>query len=96
MVCSKMTHYINLVQTSKSGYTFPNLACKNIDFGGAGISRGATMRRNGVKPVLPAWVRHLAAADSARKSLSNGEAFSKTEETVHKADGLFCFLREKF
>ena len=32
----KMTHYINLVQTSPSGYKFANLACKNIDFGGVG------------------------------------------------------------
>ena len=28
----KMTHYLNFAQTSKSGYTHPNLACTNSDF----------------------------------------------------------------
>ena len=52
VACSEMTHYLNFVQTTLSGYQLSNLACKNIDLG---------------VRALPAWERRLGARLRWRK-----------------------------
>ena len=87
VACSEMTHYLNFVQTSLSGYTHSNLSCKNIDFWERQLAAGKVLKRRGVWGEEKLFLKEFLLSPSAplfyALSIKRGEVRKEASPRAH-------------